>query len=153
LGWYRLDSRIRGGFPVSLLRSVPRIAAISGDKPGSPKGGHSMSRQYFDDAYRGSPPQNYERYFVPAIGAPAARGLMGIAALRPGERVLDVACGTGVVARLAAEAVGGSGTVAGLDINPGMLMVARSSVPAGMTIEWHEAGAESMPFADAAFDA
>src|SRR5690606_19684089 len=60
LGWYRLDSRIRGGFPVSLLRSVPRIAAISGDKPGSPKGGHSMSRQYFDDAYRGSPPQNYE---------------------------------------------------------------------------------------------
>ncbi|HLS47699.1 MAG TPA: methyltransferase domain-containing protein, partial [Gemmatimonadales bacterium] len=112
-----------------------------------------MSRQYFDDAYRGSPPQNYERYFVPAIGAPAARGLIGIAALRPGERVLDVACGTGIVTRLAAEAVGGSGTVAGLDINPGMLMVARSSVPAGMTIEWHEAGAESMPFADATFDA
>jgi ubiquinone/menaquinone biosynthesis C-methylase UbiE len=52
--------------------------------------------------------------------------------------VLDVACGTGVVARLAAERVGATGTVAGIDINPGMLAVARSVTPPGMSIEWYE---------------
>jgi SAM-dependent methyltransferase len=61
-------------------------------------------------------PKNYERYFVPAIGAPLATDLIDIAALRPG--VLDVACGTGVVARLAAERVGATGTVAGIVLLP-----------------------------------
>jgi ubiquinone/menaquinone biosynthesis C-methylase UbiE len=101
----------------------------------------------------GSVPENYERYFVPAIGAPAAIDLIKIAELRPGERVLDVACGTGVVARLAAEVVGAAGTVAGLDINPGMLAVARSTTPPGMVIEWREANAEAMPLPETSFDA
>jgi len=70
--------------------------------------------------------------------------------LAPGERVLDVACGTGVVARLAAERVGPSGTVAGLDIHPAMLAVARSESTSGA--RWYEASAESMPLADATFD-
>ncbi len=48
--------------------------------------------------YGGSAPENYERYFVPAIGEPVARDLIGRAALRARERVLDVACGTGIVA-------------------------------------------------------
>jgi predicted RNA methylase len=93
-----------------------------------------MSQQHFVQSYGGSAPENYERYFVPAIGAPLANDLIGIAALRPGERVLDVACGTGVVARLASQAVGSAGTVAGLDINPGMLAVARSTTQSGMAI-------------------
>jgi len=105
------------------------------------------------DAYRGSPAENYERYFVPAIGAPAAAGLLELAALRPGERVLDVACGTGVVARRAADTVGANGQVAGVDINPGMLAVARATTPPGTTIEWREATAETLPFPDASFDA
>jgi len=112
-----------------------------------------MSRQHHREAYGGNVPLNYERYFVPAIGAPAAKALVEIAALHPGERVLDVACGTGVVARLASEAVGIDGTVAGLDINPGMLAVARATTPAGTEIEWHEASAEAMPLPDASFDA
>lgn len=112
-----------------------------------------MTQQHFGKDYGGNVPQNYEKFFVPAIGGPAARGLVKIAALQPGERVLDVACGTGVVARLASEAVGSTGTVAGLDINPGMLAVARTTAPAGINIEWHEASAETMPFADASFDA
>jgi ubiquinone/menaquinone biosynthesis C-methylase UbiE len=103
--------------------------------------------------YGGSVPENYERAFVPAIGAPLADDLIRTAALRPGERVLDVACGTGIVARLATQPVGAAGTVAGLDINPGMLEVARSTTPPGVAIDWHEAGAEAMPLPDASFDA
>lgn len=111
-----------------------------------------MSQQHYGRAYGGSAPENYERYFVPVIGAPLARDLIDIAALRPGERVLDVACGTGIVARLAAERVGTTGTVAGLDLNPGMLAVAQSVAPPDVSIEWHEASAEGMPLPDEAFD-
>ena len=111
-----------------------------------------MAEQHFGKAYGGNPPANYERFFVPAIGAPVATDLIRHAALRPGERVLDVACGTGVVARLASQQVGATGTVAGLDINPGMLAVARSATPPGMSIEWHEASAEAMPLDDASYD-
>jgi ubiquinone/menaquinone biosynthesis C-methylase UbiE len=94
--------------------------------------------------------ENYERHFVPAIGMPFAQRLLASAGLTPGERVLDVACGTGVVARLAAEAVGREGTVAGLDPTPGMLELARSASPDG--IDWYEAPAETMPLSDASFD-
>jgi ubiquinone/menaquinone biosynthesis C-methylase UbiE len=111
-----------------------------------------MAVQNFAKAYAGNPPANYERFFVPAIGAPLATDLIDLAALRPGERVLDIACGTGVVARLASQQVGATGTVAGLDVNPGMLAVARSTTPPDMPIEWHEASAEAMPIPDASFD-
>lgn len=111
-----------------------------------------MTDQYFGNAYGGNPAANYERFFVPAIGAPLAKDLTKTAALRPGERVLDVACGTGVIARLASEQVGDTGNVAGLDVNPGMLAVARSAMPPDMSVEWHEASAEAMPLPDASFD-
>jgi ubiquinone/menaquinone biosynthesis C-methylase UbiE len=102
--------------------------------------------------YQGSAPENYEKFFVPAIGAPLAADLVAAAALRPGERILDVACGTGVVTRLAAARVGGSGAVAGLDVNPGMLAVARSAAANDASIEWYETSAEAMPLADGSFD-
>jgi len=94
--------------------------------------------------------ENYENYFVPAIGAPVATDLIQVAALNSGERVLDVGCGTGVVTRLAAERTGSR--VAGLDLNPGMLAVARSVTPAEMSIDWHEASAETIPLPDEDFD-
>lgn len=100
----------------------------------------------------GNPAANYEQFFVPAIGAPLAHELVQAARLQPGERVLDVACGTGVLARLAAGAVGRSGRVNGLDINPDMLAVAGAITPEDANVEWHEASAESMPFPDASFD-
>src|SRR5688572_9319139 len=112
----------------------------------------TVTQQRYDRACGGIETEDYERYFVPAIGAPLAADLIDMAALRPGERVLDVACGTGIVARLAAERVGTTGSVAGLDINPGMLAVARSVAPPAVPIEWHEASAESMPLPDEAFD-
>jgi ubiquinone/menaquinone biosynthesis C-methylase UbiE len=106
----------------------------------------------YGHAYGGTAPENYQRYFVPAIGGPFAADLIEAAALSPGERVLDVACGTGVVARLAAERVGPGGTVAGLDVNPAMLSVARSIPSSGAVIQWFETSAEAMPSPDGAFD-
>jgi ubiquinone/menaquinone biosynthesis C-methylase UbiE len=102
--------------------------------------------------YGGNAAENYERYFVPTIGIPFAAALLDSAGLRRGERVLDIACGTGVVTRLAAERAGADTAVAGLDINPAMLAVARSVASSGAAIEWYEADAEALPLADRSFD-
>ena len=111
-----------------------------------------MAQQDFAQSLSANAPENYERFFVPAIGRPLANDLIEIAALHAGERVLDVGCGTGVVTRLAAEQVSPGGAVVGVDINPGMLAVARSVTPPDLQIEWYEANAESMPLPDGAFD-
>jgi len=91
----------------------------------------------------------YETTFVPALFGRWARRLVGAADLGPGLRVLDVACGTGVVARAAAEAVGPAGTVVGVDLNEAMLAVARRVAPA---LDWRVADAAGLPFGDASFD-
>jgi SAM-dependent methyltransferase len=104
-------------------------------------------------AVGGSAAEVYERDLVPAMFAPWAPRLIDLANVQPGERILDVACGTGVVARLAATRAGPSGTVRGLDISGAMLAVARS-LPAveGARIEWLEASAVDIPLPDATFD-
>jgi len=111
-----------------------------------------MGQVVYGRTFGGTAAENYEKYFVPTIGVPLAGPLLEAAALKPGERVLDVACGTGVVTRLAAEAVGREGSVAGLDVNPGMLQVARSATPAELSIDWYETSAEAIPLGDASFD-
>ena len=102
--------------------------------------------------YGANAAENYEKYFVPTIGSAFATAVLGAARVQRGEHVLDVACGTGIVSRLAAEQVGPKGTVVGLDINPGMLAVARSNRSSGAPIEWHEGNAESLPLKDGSFD-
>ena len=101
----------------------------------------------------GNAPEAYERYMVPALFTPWATDLVARLSLHPGEHVLDVACGTGSVARLAAHRVSPGGTVTGLDLNPGMLAVARSLPHASdVRMDWREGSAMALPFANALFN-
>lgn len=101
----------------------------------------------------GHGPESYEQHMVPALFAPCAASLVAQAAPQPGERVLDAACGTGIVARLVAPQVGEVGRVIGLDLNPGMLAVARAlPPPSGALLTWQEGSLEALPFEDEAFD-
>lgn len=97
--------------------------------------------------------ENYQRDFVPAIATPVSRDLLRAANLQRGERVLDVACGTGLISRLAAERVGPTGTVTGIDIASDMIGVAKAvAAPEGAKIDWQIADAASLPIADASVD-
>ena len=111
-----------------------------------------MSQLVSFKTYPGTAAENYERYFLPVIGAPIAADLIDACALRRGQRVVDVACGTGVVARLAAARVGPAGAVTGVDVTPAMLAVARSISADGPPIDWHEASAGKLPLPDASAD-
>ena len=112
-----------------------------------------MSQQVSFKTFSGSAAENYERYFVPVIPVPLAADLMQTAALRTGEHVVDVACGTGVVARMAADRVGPTGRVVGVDLNPGMLEVASSlPSPPAAAIEWRQGSVEALPLPDESFD-
>lgn len=92
----------------------------------------------------------YQEFFVPALFQEWAPWVVAAANLQPGQRVLDVACGTGVLARVAAACVGAGGAVCGLDANPGMLAVAARLAP---DIDWREGMAEALPYPDQSFDA
>jgi SAM-dependent methyltransferase len=92
----------------------------------------------------------YESSFVPALFAGWAAHLVEAAGIVPGQAVLDVACGTGIVARTAADRMGGRGRVVGLDINQGMLTVAGRLRP---DIEWRQGDAGDLPFEGGSFDA
>ena len=77
----------------------------------------------------------YEARFVPAIFAEWAPLLADLAGVRRGQAVLDVACGTGIVARTVADRLAGDGRVVGLDLNDAMLAVARGVRP---DLEWRQ---------------
>lgn len=108
----------------------------------------------------------YASLFVPAEFEEWAPRLVAAAKIEPGQKVLDVACGTGVLAREVARRVGRSGFVAGVDANAGMLAVAARTPPAiessavesaaqieSAQIEWRQASAEALPYDDNHFDA
>jgi ubiquinone/menaquinone biosynthesis C-methylase UbiE len=101
----------------------------------------------------GTASQAYESYIVQAFMQSWTHGLLDVATLVEGARVLDVACGTGVVARQAASRVGKQGHVVGVDLNAGMLAMARTlPQSSGTSIEWKEGNATTLPFPEAAFD-
>ena len=99
---------------------------------------------------QGSVPENYERRLAPVVFEPWAKVLLGKVDVKPGDRVLDVASGTGVVARLAAELAGPEGRVVASDLSEAMLDYARSLAP--RSIEVVEAPATDLRAAGEEFD-
>jgi ubiquinone/menaquinone biosynthesis C-methylase UbiE len=93
--------------------------------------------------------EQYEARFVPAIFAEWAPRLADVAGVAPGQAVLDVACGTGIVARTVADRLAGQGRVVGVDLNDAMLTVARRLRP---DLEWRRADVAELPFPDGTFD-
>jgi SAM-dependent methyltransferase len=91
----------------------------------------------------------YEAEFVPVLFGRWAPLLVDAAGVEPGQAVLDVACGTGVVARTAADRIAGDGSVVGLDLHEAMLAVARRLRP---DLDWRQGDAMELPFPDETFD-
>lgn len=92
----------------------------------------------------------YDAFFLPALFQEWTSRVADVACIQPGDRVIDVACGTGVLACTVHERVGPNGSVVGLDVNENMLSVAKSKAP---EVEWRQASAEKLPFDAGAFDA
>jgi SAM-dependent methyltransferase len=91
----------------------------------------------------------YEAAFVPAFFTQWAPILCTAAGVAPGQRVLDIGCGTGIVARTVADLVAPTGSVTGLDLNEAMLTVARRVRP---DLDWRQGDAGGLPFDDQSFD-
>jgi SAM-dependent methyltransferase len=92
----------------------------------------------------------YEALFVPALFGQWVQKVADAAKIHPGQRVLDVACGTGILAREIASRIGSGGRIVGIDPSPGMVAVAKQLGP---DVEWREGVAESLPFPDQSFEA
>lgn len=99
------------------------------------------------------PAEMYDSFFGPALFAPWASVLVEHAAPQPGEHVLDLACGTGIVTRAVAPHIGPTGRIVGVDLSPDMLAVARRRpVPGGTAAAWHQSSAVALDLPDATFD-
>lgn len=97
----------------------------------------------------GSAARIYQEFFVPALFGQWPEQVLDVAEVGAGDAVLDVGCGTGIVAVAASARVGPTGSVDAVDPNTGMLAVAREN---DATVRWHEGVAEALPFDDATFD-
>jgi SAM-dependent methyltransferase len=103
-------------------------------------------------SFSGSVPGKYDRLLGPVLFEPYARDLVARLERRDGVRVLEVACGTGIVTRRLREELPESSTLVATDLNEPMLDEARRNVPlAGVT--WQQADAQELPFRDESFDA
>jgi ubiquinone/menaquinone biosynthesis C-methylase UbiE len=104
-------------------------------------------------AFVGSIPENYDRYLGPVFFHQYADDLAGRLVVTPGMRVLEAACGTGLLTRRVLERIRGKGSVLATDLNEAMIAYGRGQVPAERGLEWRQADATSLPFPDRSFDA
>jgi SAM-dependent methyltransferase len=105
-----------------------------------------------DAKFTGTIPEKYDTYLGPLLFEHYAAHLAGKLALSPDCRVLEVACGTGVLTRRLLQALPPKGTLVASDLNPGMLDYARGKVGPDTRLEWKVADAMKLPFGDASFD-
>lgn len=102
---------------------------------------------------QGNAPKIYEEQQVPSLFRPLAELTLRHVDVHEGDRVIDVACGTGIVGRLVAEKIGKSGSVVGVDLNAGMIEAAhRYSSVTDADVEWRQGDVTDLPFPDASFD-
>lgn len=87
-------------------------------------------------------PEMYERWLAGPLFRPWAEITLDVVKLSPGDRILDVACGTGIVARVAKERLADGVQVVGIDVSPNMLAIARAVAP---DIDWREGNANNLP--------
>jgi SAM-dependent methyltransferase len=101
----------------------------------------------------GSIPENYDRYLGPVLFEPYARDLAGRLKVGAGARVLELACGTGIVTRHLRERMPASATLVATDLNEPMLEIAKRRLGGAPGVEWRQADACALPFPPASFDA
>lgn len=97
--------------------------------------------------------EGYERQKVPSLFGPMARATLDAVSLPEGAHIIDVACGTGIISKVAAERLAGQGRIVGTDLNPAMIEVAQNTMPATRhRIEWCTCDVTELPFEDGEFD-
>jgi len=140
------------------LPDARAVAGAAGYRRGFRDEGVAMTSTHEAFQLSAEVAEAYEAAFVPTFFAQRAPLLLDAAGVAAGQRVLDVACGTGIVARCAADRVGvdddagtsgAAGAVVGLDLSEAMLGVARRIRP---DLQWRQGDAAAMPFGDSEFD-
>jgi ubiquinone/menaquinone biosynthesis C-methylase UbiE len=104
-------------------------------------------------AFVGNVPENYDRYLAPLLFDPYAQDLVARLPVRDGMRVLEVACGTGIVTRRLVERLDGRGSIVATDLNEAMFAHARKGLPGPRDPRWRHADGTSLPFESRSFDA
>jgi len=103
--------------------------------------------------FAGAIPQNYDRYLGPVIFEPFAEDLVSRLKGRKLGRLLEIACGTGIVTRRLRDALPASTEIVATDLNPDMFEFAKTKFKNGEHVHWQQADASALPFPDASFDA
>jgi SAM-dependent methyltransferase len=106
-----------------------------------------------DAAFVGAIPENYDRYLGPLLFHGMADEMAARLEAPAGARVIETACGTGIVTRRLLARMGGGGHLVATDLNAPMLAYAAAALPASERLEWRQADATSLPFDDRSFDA
>jgi ubiquinone/menaquinone biosynthesis C-methylase UbiE len=104
-------------------------------------------------AFVGKIPENYDRYLAPLLFDPYAVDLVARLPVQDGMRVLEIACGTGVVTRRLVERLEGRGSIVATDLNEAMFACARKGLPGPRDPKWRHADGTSLPFESRSFDA
>ena len=104
-------------------------------------------------AFVGTVPENYDRYLGPIFFHHYADDLAGRVPVTPGLRVLEVACGTGLVTKRVWDRIRGHGSIVATDLNEAMIAYGRTRLPTEAGLEWRQADATRLPFPDGSFDA
>jgi ubiquinone/menaquinone biosynthesis C-methylase UbiE len=103
-------------------------------------------------AFTGRIPENYERYLGPLLFEPFAEDLVARLPMHDGIRILEVACGTGIVTRRLVEKLAGRGSIVATDLNEAMFAHARTRLPGRGDATWRHADGTSLPFESGSFD-